>query len=329
MNLTDLNAIAQQNRLFQHACVSGADLPSMSIFTREQAMKFVDTSVLRIGYEEWNPDAARTVVLLHGWPDSPRTWAQVAPELALQGWRVIVPALRGFSPTRFLSDDTPRSGQLSVLGRDLLELIAQLRLHKPALVGHDWGARAAGNACALQPGVASHLVLLSVAYGTNLPSQDLSLDQARQYWYHWYMATPRGQRAVRENRNAFAKIMWETWAPSGWFTPEEFETTAQAFANDDWLEVTLHSYQHRWGHAPGDARYAAEEQALSIITPLDVPTLILHGDADGVNLPASFMGQSQYFLNRYERKLMPGIGHFPQREDPEQIASELIKFLAV
>lgn len=173
-------------------------------------MKFVDTSVLRIGYEEWNPHAARTVILLHGWPDSPRTWAQVAPVLALQGWRVIVPALRGFSPTRFLNDDTPRSGQLSVLGRDLLELIAQLRLHKPALVGHDWGARAAGNACALQPGVASHLVLLSVAYGTNLPSQDLSLEQARQYWYHWYMAKPRGQSAVRENRNAFAKIMWET-----------------------------------------------------------------------------------------------------------------------
>jgi pimeloyl-ACP methyl ester carboxylesterase len=299
----------------------------MSTLTKAPPMKFVDTAVLRIGYEEWNPEARRTVVLLHGWPDSPRTWAHVAPVLAHHGWRVIVPALRGFSPTRFLSAETPRSGQLSALGRDLLELMAQLQLHKPALVGHDWGARAAANACALQPGVASHLVLLSVAYGTHLPSQDLSLEQARHYWYHWYMATPRGQRAVRENRNAFAQIMWQTWAPPGWFTPEEFERTAQAFANDDWPEVTLHSYQHRWGHAPGDSRYAADEQALSSTKPLDVPTLVLHGSADGVNAPASSEGQSRYFLDRYERKLMPGIGHFPQREDPQQVAAELIRFL--
>ena len=127
-------------------------------------LKFVDPPVLRTAYEEWNPQTERTVVLLHGWPDSPRTWAQVAPALAGQGWRVIVPALRGFSPTQFLKVDTPRSGQLSALGRDVLELIEALQLNQPALVGHDWGARAAGNACALQPGVASHLVMLSVAF---------------------------------------------------------------------------------------------------------------------------------------------------------------------
>lgn len=292
-------------------------------------MKFVNTSVLRIAYEEWNPDADRTVILLHGWPDSPRTWAHIAPALAAEGWRVIVPALRGFSPTTFLRPDTPRSGQLSALGRDLLELIEQLQLERPALVGHDWGARAAGNACALQPGVASHLVLMSVAYGTNLPAQSLSLAQARNYWYHWYMATPRGQRTVRESRNAFAQIMWDTWAPPGWYTPEEFEATAQAFANEDWPEVTLNSYQHRWGHAPGDSRYDADEQALALaqVSPLDVPTLVLHGGADGVNGPETSEGKAHYFLNRYERKVLPGIGHFPQREAAQQVAAELIRFL--
>lgn len=290
-------------------------------------MKFVNTSVLRIAYEEWNPDADRTVILLHGWPDSPRTWAHIAPALAAEGWRVIVPALRGFSPTTFLWPDTPRSGQLSALGRDLLELIEQLQLQRPALVGHDWGARAAGNACALQPGVASHLVLMSVAYGTNLPAQSLSLAQARNYWYHWYMATPRGQRTVRESRNAFAQIMWDTWAPPGWYTPEEFEATAQAFANEDWPEVTLNSYQHRWGHAPGDSRYDADEQALAQVSPLDVPTLVLHGGADGVNGPETSEGKAHYFLNRYERKVLPGIGHFPQREAAQQVAAELIRFL--
>ncbi len=290
-------------------------------------MKFIDTPVLRVGYEEWNPDARRTVLLLHGWPDSTRTWSQVVPSLASQGWRVIVPALRGFSPTRFLHADTPRSGQLSALGRDVLELIEALQLERPALVGHDWGARAAANACALQPGVASHLVLLSVAYGTNLPSQEVSLEQARNYWYHWYMATPRGQRAVRESRHAFAKIMWDTWAPAGWYTPPEFDATAQAFDQPDWPEVTLHSYQHRWGHAAGDPRYDADELALSETAPLDVPTLVLHGGADGVNAPETSEGKAPYFLNRYERKVLPGVGHFPQREVPQQVAAELVRFL--
>ena len=291
-------------------------------------MKFIDTSVLNMGYEEWNPAAERTAVLLHGWPDSPRTWAQVAPQLAQQGWRVIVPALRGFAPTRFLTPDTPRSGQLSALGRDVLELIDQLQLKQPALVGHDWGARAAANACALRPGVASHLVLLSVAYGTNLPSQNLSFDQARHYWYHWFMATPLGQRAVAASHQAFARTMWDTWSPPGWYTPEEFEATAQAFDSDDWLQVTLHSYQHRWGHAPGDPRYDEDEQALSQVSPLDVPTLVLHGGADGVNPASSSEGREHLFLNRYERQVLPGLGHFPQREAPQQVATELIRFLS-
>ena len=291
-------------------------------------MPFVDTSVLRVGYEEWNPRAERAVVLLHGWPDSTRTWSQVAPQLAAQGWRVIVPALRGFSPTRFLHAETPRSGQLSALGRDVLELVDALQLDRPALVGHDWGARAAANACALRPGVASHLVMMSIAYGTNLPTQDLTPAQARNYWYHWYMATPRGQRAVREKRNEFAQIMWDTWAPPGWYMPQEFEATAEAFQNDDWPEVTLHSYQHRWGHAPGDSRYDPDEAVLSQIATLAVPTLLLHGGADGVNAPETSDGKAHYFLGRYERKVMPGVGHFPQREVPQDVAAELIRFLA-
>jgi pimeloyl-ACP methyl ester carboxylesterase len=266
-------------------------------------------------------------VLLHGWPDSPRTWAQVAPALAAQGWRVIVPALRGFSPTQFLHADTPRSGQLSALGRDVLELIEALQLDRPALVGHDWGARAAGNACALQPGVASHLVMLSVAYGTNLPTQQLTMEQARNYWYHWYMATPRGQQTVREAGATFARTMWDTWAPEGWYRPEEFEATAKAFANADWPEVTLHSYQHRWGHAPGDSRYDADEQALSQVAVLDVPTLVLHGAADGVNPPETSLGREKYFRGHYERLELHGIGHFPQREAPQQVSAELLRFL--
>ena len=166
-------------------------------------------------------------MLMHGWPDSPRCWNYVATQFAQAGLRVVAPALRGFAPTTFLSAQTPRSGQLSALGRDLIELIDALRLEgKPALVGHDWGARAVAYACGLCLGIASHLVMLSVGYGTNNPTQPISLQQARNYWYHWYMATPRGERELRENRRAFTRLMWDTWAPEGWYRSDEFDATA-------------------------------------------------------------------------------------------------------
>jgi pimeloyl-ACP methyl ester carboxylesterase len=192
----------------------------------QPTLKYVDTSLLRVAYEEWNPAGDRTVVLLHGWPDSIRTWSAVAAGLAQAGWRVLVPALRGFLPTHFLQDDTPRTGQLAALGCDLLEFIDALCLKQPALVGHDWGARAVAIACGLRPGVASHLVMLSVAYGTNDPTQALSIQQARNYWYHWYMATPRGERTVREDGRNFARTMWDIWSPPGWYEAHEFDTTA-------------------------------------------------------------------------------------------------------
>ena len=290
-------------------------------------LKFVDTSLLRVAYQEWNPSGGRTVVLLHGWPDSIRTWSAVAPGLALAGWRVLVPALRGFLPTLFLRDDTPRTGQLGALGRDLLEFIDALGLKQPALVGHDWGARAVAIACGLQPGVASHLVMLSVAYGTNNPLQPLSLLQARNYWYHWYMATPRGERTVRDDGRNLARTMWDLWAPPGWYEHQEFETTAQAFDNPDWADITLHSYQHRWGHAPGDPRYADDELKLNPAPVLDVPTLLLHGEADGVNHPDSSLGKEAFFRGLYQRQLLTGVGHFPQREAPDDVLAALLVFL--
>ena len=290
-------------------------------------MNAISTSILRIAYEDWNPNADRTVVLLHGWPDSPRCWAGVVPTLLDAGWRVLVPALRGFSPTRFLDDATPRTGQLSALGCDLLEFIDALGLQRPALVGHDWGARAAANACGLRPGVASHLALLSVGYGTNSPDQAISLAQTRNYWYHWYMSTPRGERTVREDGRAFARIMWDTWSPAGWYTPDEFEATAQAFDNPDWADVTLHSYRHRWGHAAPDPRYAEAEAALHPAPVLDVPTLVLHGGADAANHPDTSAGKERFFKGRYERRVLDGLGHFPQREAPGRVSEALLDFL--
>ena len=290
------------------------------------SLKFVDTSLLRVAYEEWNPAGSRTVLLLHGWPDSIRSWSEVASGLAHAGWRVLVPALRGFLPTRFLREDTPRTGQLCALGCDLLEFIDALGLKQPALVGHDWGARAVAIACGLRPGVASHLVMLSVAYGTNDPAQALNLQQARNYWYHWYMATPRGERTVREDGRNFARAMWDTWSPQGWYRPEEFEATAEAFENADWADITLHSYRHRWGHAPDDPFYTSIEQRLNPAPLLEVPTLLLHGAADGVNHPDSSIGKEVFFRGPYERQLLAGVGHFPQREAPREVLAALLHF---
>ncbi len=290
--------------------------------------QFVDTPWLRVAHEDHHPNGRGPIVLMHGWPDSTRTWQGVTPLLVAAGWRVIVPALRGFGPTQFLKPDTPRSGQLAALGRDLLEFIDAKGLQKPVLVGHDWGARAVANACGLRPGVASHLVLLSSGYGTNTADQALTLEQVRNYWYHWFMATPRGQKTVRQDGKAFAQVMWDTWAPAGWYDPAEFEATALAFDNPDWPEVTLHSYTHRWGHAPGNPVYEQDDLALNPAPVLDVPTLMLHGQADGVNPPASSEGKAHYFKGRYERHVLPEIGHFPQREAPGLIAEHLLRFLA-
>ena len=141
------------------------------------------------------------------------------------------------------------------------------------------------------------------------------------------MATPRGERTVRGDGRNFARMMWDTWSPPGWYTPEEFEATAQAFDNADWADVTLHSYRHRWGHAPGDPRYADDEVQLNPAPVLAVPTLLLHGAADGVNHPETSLGKEAFFSGSYERVLLAGVGHFPQRESPGEVLAELHRFL--
>lgn len=285
------------------------------------------TDRLDIAYLEWNPQGDRTAILLHGWPDSPECWKAVAPVLAEAGYRVLAPALRGFAPTRFRDAATPRSGQLSALGRDLLDFIDVLELQQPALIGHDWGARAAANACGLRDGVASQLVLLSVGYGTNAPDQPMSLQQARNYWYHWLMATPRGVHVVQEEREAFTRMMWDTWAPEGWYAPADFEEAERAFQGEDWAEIVLHSYRHRWGFAEGDPAYAEDEARLNPAPGLAVPTLVLHGGADTCNHPDSSKGREAFFQGRYERQVLDGVGHFPQREAPQAVAETVLGFL--
>ena len=288
---------------------------------------FVNTRLLTVGYLEWNPTGKRTAVLMHGWPDSPECWRNLAARLADSGYRVLSPALRGFGTTRFRDVETPVSGELAALGRDLLEFIDALGLKRPLLVGHDWGARTVANACGLRDDVASHLVMMSVGYGTNDPQQSLSYTQARNYWYHWFMATPRGQRAIENDRRAFTHLMWETWSPAGWFTEADFNEAASAFDNPDWAAVVLHSYRHRWGFVPGHPFYADDEAKLNPAPVLSVPTLVLHGGADGCNHPDTSAGKERFFSGPYQRVVLDGIGHFPQREAHDDVANAILRFV--
>ncbi len=291
-------------------------------------MPFVDTETLRVHFDTWGEPTDPPIVLLHGWPDSPRCWLLMAPSLAARGFYVVAPALRGFGRTQFLYPNTPRSGELAALGRDLVSFTTALSLRQPVLVGHDWGARATANAVGLAPKLAKALVMISVGYATNLASQTLSVDQAQRYWYHWFMATAKGQEMVRRDPKAFARHMWSTWGPPGWYTEEEFALTAQAFDNPDWVDITLHSYQHRWGHAAGHALHAADEHTLTLPPPVHVPTLMLHGELDGASLPASSEGKESFFTGPYERHVLPSVGHFPPRERPGQVSDLILSFLA-
>jgi len=294
----------------------------------EPVTRSVRTSRLEIETLEWHPQGERAVVLVHGWPDAPRTWFAIVPALVRAGYRVLAPALRGYGGTRFLDPATPRSGELTALGRDLIEFVEALQLDRPALVGHDWGARAVAIAAGLEPGLASHLAMLAVGYGTNHASQALSFEQAHAYWYHWFMATPLGEKTVRADPLGFARTMWQLWSPPGWYDEAEFAATAQAFANPDWIEITLHCYRERWGHAEGDPHYAADAAALTPLPVIATPMLVIHGAVDAVNPPASSAGKEAWFSGPYRRIVLDGVGHFPQREAPQPVADALLDFLA-
>ena len=290
-------------------------------------LTYAATSVLDIAFESSGPPDGPPVLLLHGWPDDVRTWDGIRPTLARAGWRTIAPYLRGCGPTRFRSHWTMRSGQLAAIGLDVIELADALRLRTFAVVGHDWGARAAYIAAALVPQRVTHCIALSVGWGTNDPSQALSLEQARNYWYQWFLTLGRGEQVLRSEGKRFARFLWQTWGPAGWIADEDFEATARSFDNPDWPEVTLHSYRHRWGLVPGDPAYAELEAKLKTAPAITVPTLLLHGDADACNDPETSAGRETLFTGTYQRLLIEGIGHFPTREAPEAVAGAILAFL--
>ncbi len=294
---------------------------------RDANVPIAITPHLEIHYEERNPDASDVVVLVHGFPDDVRTWDALLDRPALAGKRAIVPSLRGFGATRFRDAAAPRNAPAHVLARDIVDLLDALGIARCTLVGHDWGARATYGVAVIAPERVERIVALSVGYGASLDVATMSYAQIHAFWYQWYFATPRGEATLRDDRVAFCRHLWKTWSRAWSFGDAEYDRTAAAFANDDFVRVVLHSYRHRWGFAEPGPGARADEMALAALPRITVPTLVMHGNADGATLLEATADRDHLFGARYRRVVLPGIGHFIQREAPDALDAAIAAFM--
>ncbi|MEE3625223.1 alpha/beta hydrolase [Nitrospirillum sp. BR 11752] len=292
----------------------------------EPEIDHVTTPLLDMAYIAGGPADGPPVLLLHGWPDDAHTWDRVAPALWAAGYKTVAPWWRGFGPTRFLSSQTARSGQMAALAQDALDLANALDWQRFSVIGHDWGARAAYFLAAVAPDRLCRIAALSVGWEPgSLPTP--ALPQAQSYWYQWFLTTERGAETVCHDGKAFARHQWDNWGPAGWYEEAEFERTAAAFDNPDWAAITLHSYRVRWDEAKPDPRYAELERRQRATRTLSVPTLMIQGGDDRCTLPATTEKAAGHFTGPYRREVLPGVGHFPQREAPEAVNRLLLDFL--
>lgn len=284
----------------------------------------VRTEVLEVAYEASGPSAGPVVILLHGFPYDPRCFDEVAPPLAALGCRVLVPYLRGYGPTRFLSAATPRSGEQAVLGNDLLQFMDVLGIGRASLMGYDWGGRAACIVAALWPERVRSLVSCTGYNIQNIAAstKPASAAQEHRLWYQFYFHTPRGAAGLKENRRDICKLLWKLWSPRWKFDDATFERSAASFDNPDFADVVIQSYRHRYGYAAGDPAVADIEAKLAAQPVISVPTINLHGDADGVGPAARTDPHTAKFTGRYERRLIPSVGHnVPQEAPAETVAA--------
>jgi pimeloyl-ACP methyl ester carboxylesterase len=278
----------------------------------------VRTKVLEVGYHEHGAAEGPAVVLLHGFPYDTHAFDAMTAPLAAQGWRVIVPYLRGYGPTRFLSESTPRSGQQAALAQDLLDLLDALRIDQAALVGYDWGGRAACIVAALRPERVRCLVTGNGYNLQNIPASIRPASPEAEYrlWYQYYLHTARGRAGLAADRGAFCRLLWKLWSPTWAFTDATFAASAASFDNQDFVDVVVQSYRHRYGYAKGDPSLQDMELALERQPKIAVPAIALWGADDGViPAPAEDRDIGQ-FTGRYERRILAGVGHNIPQEAP-------------
>jgi pimeloyl-ACP methyl ester carboxylesterase len=249
--------------------------------------------------------------------------------LAAAGCRVIVPYLRGYGPTTFLSNATLRSGQQAALGKDLLDLIDALGLPRVTLAGYDWGGRAACIVAALWPQRVQGLVSCG---GYNIQDIAASVwpaapEKEHQLWYQYYFHTERGRAGLRANRRELCRLLWRLWSPNWQFDNATFERTAISFDNADFLDVVIHSYRHRFGYVPGDPALDEIEQRLASRPPIKVPTIVLEGIASGFGPPEAADPDARFFTGPYQRRLLPMIGHNIPQEAPQVTRDAVLELM--
>ncbi|MFJ7798513.1 alpha/beta fold hydrolase [Pseudomonas sp. NPDC096950] len=297
--------------------------------TQSPVVQFSETPTLKIAYEHHGPTTGAPVILLHGFPYSPRGYDEIAPALAAQGYRVIVPYLRGYGPTRFNSPDTLRSGQQAALAQDLLDLMDALAIPQATLCGYDWGGRAACIVAALWPARVRGLVTGDGYNLQNIPGSIQPLDPQTEHrlWYQYYFHTPRGVEGLTQNRRAFCELLWRLWSPTWARNAERYPLSAPAFDNPDFVEVVIHSYRHRFMYTPGDPALEWMEEALAKQPPISVPTISLCGADDGVGPATETDDDAEHFTGRYERRVLADVGHNIPEEAPEATIKALLDLL--
>ncbi len=312
----------------QSGTTKRADLPAAKRGTNTSfgSLKQIDAGLLNVGYAEAGTTNGRAVILLHGWPYDIHSYVDVAPLLASTGYRVIVPYLRGYGTTRFLSSDTLRNGQPSALAHDVIDLMDPIKIEKAILAGFDWGARSADIVAVLWPERCKALVSVS---GYLIGSQEagkmpLPPQAELQWWYQYYFATERGRAGYDKYRHDFAKLIWQIASPKWSFDDAAFDRSAASFNNPDHVSIVIHNYRWRLALAEGEAKYDNLEKRLAQGPPITVPTITLEGDANGAPHPDASSYASK-FSGRYEHRIVQGgVGHNLPQEAPQEFAKAVI-----
>jgi pimeloyl-ACP methyl ester carboxylesterase len=290
-------------------------------------LQLVDAGVLNVGYAEAGPADGPAVLLLHGWPYDIHSFVEVAPLLAAAGYRVIMPYLRGYGTTGFLSGETLRNGQQSVLARDAIALMDALEIDKAIVAGFDWGARTANIVAALWPERCKAMVSVS-GYLIGSPEANrvpLPPSVELQWWYQYYFATDRGRAGYDTYRRDFAKLIWQTASPNWDFDDATFDRSAASFDNPDHVSIVIHNYRWRLGLADGEPEYDDLEQRLAKGPVITVPTITLEGDANGAPHPDPGSYASKFLGNYSHRLIKGGIGHNLPQEAPQAFTEAIVE----
>ncbi|MBO1073226.1 alpha/beta fold hydrolase [Roseomonas marmotae] len=290
-------------------------------------LRSIDAGVLNVVFEEHGSPDGWPVLLMHGFPYDAHAYDAVAPILAAAGARVIVPWLRGYGPTRFLSPATPRSGEQAALGKDLLDLLDALRIRSAMLAGYDWGGRAACIVSALWPERVQGLVSQNGYNIQNIAQsgEPQAPENEMRLWYQYYFHSERGRRGLAENRREFCRLLWRLWSPKWRFDDATFERTAESFDNPAFVEVVIHSYRHRFGLVAGDPALLPVEHRLATQPPITVPAITLDGDADGVLALGGTAKHAPRFTGPHEHRVLRDGGHNLPQEMPEAFAAAILE----